>query len=174
MSKTPDQARKESGKAVGIWRYAVGIGFFAGLLFGFLKIAEVYFRFTSVPITFLIRPYFTQEFLRSGWGLWFGWGAFTLMSIACSLLYALLLRRTGGPWAGFAFGLAVWGAVYCFLGPWFGWLNPAAEYDFNTLITDACLFLIWGAFIGYSISFEFTSDKRSDPASSSRKNLTNV
>jgi len=150
-------------KRTGKWSFALYIGFFAGLLWGGLKCIEYYFHFTSLTPGFLLEPFFLHEFLISPAGFWVGWGAFTLFSIIASLLYALLMAKTKGPWFGIGYGVVWWGVIFLLIGPITGMTKWIAYMDLNTIVTDLCLFVLWGLFIGYSISFEFTDERSREP-----------
>lgn len=145
------------------WTFAFYIGLFAGLIWGGLKIIEHYFHFTSLSPGFLLEPFFLHSFLSSRPGYLLGWGAFIVMSVAAALLYALILAKARGSWFGLFYGGAWWAAIFMFIGPVTGMMPWMIRMDLNTILTDACLFLIWGLFIGYSISFEFTDERSREP-----------
>ncbi|MCZ8520667.1 MULTISPECIES: YqhR family membrane protein [Paenibacillus] len=151
------------------WFFAAYIGFFAGLIWGGLKLLEHYFHFTSLMPGFLIEPFFLHSFLMTWTGLLIGWGAFIGMSVAASLLYALVLAKFRGPWLGVAYGLAWWAAIFLLIGPITGMTEWILYMDLNTILTDASLFAVWGLFIGYSIAFEFTDERAREPIGKRRK-----
>ncbi|MEK8132770.1 YqhR family membrane protein [Paenibacillus filicis] len=158
MERKPE-TRKKTGK----WSFALYIGVFAGILWGGLKIIESYFHFTTLPPGFMLEPFFLHEYLTSVAGYWLGWGAFTLFSIVASLLYALLMAKTRGPWFGIGYGVAWWVFIFLLIGPLTGMTKWIAYMDLNTVLSDFCLFVLWGLFIGYSISFEFTDERSREP-----------
>lgn len=61
------------------------------------------------------------------------------------------------------FGLVLWAILYFAVGPQMGMMKPLGKIEWNSLITDGCLFLLWGAFIGYTIAFEFTDEQEREP-----------
>ncbi|MCS7461661.1 YqhR family membrane protein [Paenibacillus doosanensis] len=145
------------------WSFAVYIGLFAGLIWGAVKMLEHYLHFTSLPPGFLVEPFFKRSFLLSFQGYLLGWLIFILFSIFASLVYTLLLAKANGPWAGVAYGAIWWMLIFLLIGPVTGMMNWIAYLDWNTIITDFCLFIVWGLFIGYSISLEFTSEHKREP-----------
>lgn len=165
--RAPASWRRE-GRAAGQERtsviaFAIQIGFFAGLIWGAVKAIEAYFRFTQIPAEFMAKPFFAASFMKTNAGFWMGWLIFIVFSILAALLYALLLRKTSGHWMGLLYGAAWWTLLYVLVGPSTRMMAWLWEQDWNTIITDACLFLVWGLFIGYSISFEFTDERDREP-----------
>ncbi|WP_284640518.1 YqhR family membrane protein [Paenibacillus silviterrae] len=145
------------------WYFAIYVGFFAGIFWGGLKMLENYLHFTSLSPGFLVEPFFKHSFLMSTGGYVLGWLFFILFSVAAALVYALFFRKVKGPWIGMAYGLAWWGLIYLLVGPVTGMNQPIGIIEINTLITDACLFLVWGLFIGYTITVEFTDERVREP-----------
>ncbi|MNR52325.1 hypothetical protein D3C85_1721510 [compost metagenome] len=73
------------------------------------------------------------------------------------------LSKLPGPWIGIAYGVAWWALLYLLIGPWTGMMNWIYGLDRNTIITDLCLFILWGLFIGYSIALEYTEEREREP-----------
>ena len=145
------------------WLFSMGIGFFAGLFFSVLRWISYEMNFTKVIPGFMLDNFFKQDFLRSGWGVVFGVAGFILFSVVTALLYMVVLGRLKGPWPGIFYGLAWWAIIFAGLGPLLGitgWLNVVG---WNTVFTEACIFTVWGLFIGYSIAFEFTDEASREP-----------
>lgn len=143
-------------------RFACYIGFYAGLLWGGMKLAQYYLKFTTIIPGFLIEPFYKHQFLLTWQGQLLGWGSFIVFSIAASLMY-LLFAGIPGPWPGMVYGLAWWCILYLLVGPYSGMMKWITQLGWNTIIVDLCLFLVWGLFIGYSLSFEFTDIRAQEP-----------
>lgn len=156
--------RKETSDRTNVWLFALQIGLFAGIIWGGLKIVEHYLRFTTVPVGFLAKPFYRSSFFHSTAGFWTGWAYFILFSIVASWLYAALFRKVKGHWAGIGYGIAWWVILYVLLGPPAGMMKWMYRMDWNTILTDFCLFVVWGLFIGFSISFEFTDERHREPS----------
>lgn len=144
------------------WFFALYIGFFAGLIWGAVKIIGYFFKFTTVVPGFLVESFFKHEFLVTWQGYLTGWAFFTLFSIFASFFYMIVLAKLKGPWMGLAYGAIWWAAIYLFVGPLTGMMKWLYQLDSNTIISDFCLFILWGLFIGYSIALEYTEDRYSD------------
>ncbi|MEW9699151.1 YqhR family membrane protein [Paenibacillus sp. SI8] len=145
------------------WLFALYIGFFAGLIWGALKIVEHYLKFTKVVVGFLVEPFFKHDFLLSWQGTLVGWGFFILFSIVAAYLYTIAFWKLRGPWWGIGYGAVWWCFVYLFVGPLAGMTYWITDLDINSSISDFCLFLIWGMFIGYSINVEYTDERTREP-----------
>lgn len=141
------------------WYYALQIGFFAGLVWGGFKMAAYYFEFTKILPGFMVEPFFLHPFLTSISGTFTGWAFFILFSILAALLYTAFFLKAKGPWPGIFYGVAWWVVWFLIIGPLSDMTKGLKALDLNTIITEACLFLLWGLFMGYSINFEFTEER---------------
>jgi uncharacterized membrane protein YagU involved in acid resistance len=144
--------------------YGLYIGFFAGLIWGGVKMIEFAMRFTQVVPGFLVEPFFQHAYLVTYMGLAIGYGSFILFSVVAALLYSLFLRKLKGPWIGIGYGLAWWGLLYLLVGPLTDMVRPVTQLDINSFVTDLSLFILWGLFIGYSIAMEFTNEQSREHA----------
>lgn len=68
------------------------------------------------------------------------------LSIIFSLIYVFIFSHIFTPWIGIIFGCIIWYAML-------GW----RKLDINTIASTISLFILYGAFIGYSLSIEFSS-----------------
>lgn len=145
------------------WLYSIKIGFFAGLIWGIVRWMFYEMKFTKVLPGFAADPFFRSSFLKTGWGEVVGIGVFVLFSIAAALLYKIALGRLRGPWPGVLYGAAWWAILFIVVGPMLGIMESIRIAGWNTLYTEICVFLLWGVFIGYSITFEFTDEASREP-----------
>jgi uncharacterized membrane protein YagU involved in acid resistance len=145
------------------WFFALYIGFYAGLIWGGIKIVEYYLKFTTIVPGFLVELFFKHDFLLTWRGYLTGWVFFILFSILAAFIYMVTLRRILGPWMGIVYGLLWWCFIYLLIGPLSGMMPWMYKLDMNTILTDSCLFTVWGLFIGYSISVEYTDERAREP-----------
>jgi uncharacterized membrane protein YagU involved in acid resistance len=150
--------------------YALMVGFYAGLIWGTLRIFSYTLGFTQVVPGFLVEPFFLHHFLLGYGGIGLELISFTLLSFVASILYMILFSRKIGPWPGILYGIVWFVGLYLVVGPFAGLLPPLGIIAWNSLWSDGCIFLLWGVFIGYSISFEFTDER----AHKKRKSLLNL
>ncbi|MFC4777441.1 YqhR family membrane protein [Paenibacillus sp. GCM10023252] len=143
--------------------YLLQLGFFAGLIWGFVRWVFFEMKFTLVLPGMLLDPFMKQSFLRTGWGHGAGIAAFIVLSIVAAFLYKVVLGKLRGPWPGAVYGLLWWALLFLGIGPLLGFIKPITEAGWNTLYTEACVFTLWGLFIGYSVAFEFTDEASREP-----------
>lgn len=167
------QERHEGSGRTNPISFSILVGLFAGLFWGLARWLAAGFRFTMVPQAFLADPFMKRSDLAGAGWQWFGLLLFILMSVVAALVYWLVFGRLRGPWPGIAFGAAWWALLFLALGPWIGLVEPIRTLGWQTTITELCLYLVWGLFIGYSIAFEMHDEAAREPASSSGKNGRN-
>lgn len=143
--------------------YALYIGFYAGIIWGGVRWMLYALQFTEVLPAFLIKPLVTRTFLHSWIGHVSGIAVFVLLSVVVALIYSLLLRKKKGPWPGIIFGFVWWVIVGVLVGPLLGLLPSLWKLDLNSILCDVCVFTLWGVFIGYSITLEFTDERSYEP-----------
>jgi len=143
--------------------FALYIGFYAGLIWGIIRWLFYFFEFTKVLPAFLIEPFFRKEFMHSWTGHLAGIGAFIGMSLVASLLYSITLHKLKGPWPGIMYGMIWWIIIFVIIGPFTGMVHKVWSLDLNSILSEACVFTLWGVFIGYSIALEFTDERSSEP-----------
>ncbi|WP_110932341.1 YqhR family membrane protein [Paenibacillus bouchesdurhonensis] len=150
-------------KGTNVWSFALQLGFFAGLIWGGIRALMYFFKLTVVLPGYLAEPFFKTRFLQTQGGYYVGWVFFILFSIAAALLYTLIFRRLKGPYPGILYGIIWWGIIFIVVGPMFGMTKPILELPSGTLISEFCLYLLWGLFIGYTAAMEYTDERRREP-----------
>ncbi len=163
MVKAKYRSKHKSRKTTRPWVFSLYIGLFAGIIWGALKLLQFAMKYTDVVPGFLLEPFFRHDFLVTWQGILLGYGSLICLSLVAALLYGLVLRKLKGPWPGLIYGLAWWGGLYLLIGPLTGMVPAITQMDVNSLVTDMCLFAVWGLFIGYSITFEFTDERSREP-----------
>lgn len=143
--------------------YCLKIGVAAGIIWGLIRWLAVAMNLTKVSQAFLIDPWVKRSVLTYGYWQIVGFVAFILMSIVAAYVYYGIFHSLHGPVPGLLFGAVWWAVFYAALGPFVGAMPPLRNVGWSSLITDFCLFVIWGLFIGYSIAFEFNEEVKREP-----------
>lgn len=143
--------------------FALELGFYAGFIWGGIRWIFYAFHFTSILPGFLLEPFFKHSFLESTAGQVAGWLSFIALSIIASLLYVYVFRRAKGPWPGIAYGVVWWVVLMIVIAPLLNMSPPMKQLSWDTHISEACLFLLWGLFIGYTTAEEYTDEKTREP-----------
>ncbi|QWU14787.1 Conserved membrane protein YqhR [Paenibacillus sophorae] len=141
--------------------FAIETGFFAGLIWGGLHWIFYVLQFTKVIPGFLGEPIFQHKFLVTVAGQLAGYLLFIGFSVLCSILYVLVFRKIKGPWAGMIYGI-VWWSVLILACSWLFLMQRPFRLPWDSLISEFCLFLLWGLFIGYTAATEYTDERKRD------------
>jgi len=143
--------------------FCLQIGLAGGVIWGLVRWLAVAMNLTNVPQAFLIDPWVKRSALTHAVWQLSGFAAFILMSIVAAIVYYVICRSFRGPLPGLLFGIGWWTVVYALAGPVVGAMPPLRQIGLTSLITDFCLFAVWGLFIGYSIAFEYHDETGHEP-----------
>ncbi|OCA91074.1 hypothetical protein A8F94_04225 [Bacillus sp. FJAT-27225] len=132
-------------------------GFWGGLIWSFIGQIGYYFNFTKIPPRVILEPWGLGDW-KTGWlGTLISILLIAVISIGVAFLYSMFLKKAKGLIPGAMFGLGIFLLIFLLLHPIFPGISPLGDLDKNTLVTSACLFLLYGVFIGYSISWEYSN-----------------
>ncbi|MRX72586.1 hypothetical protein GJU40_10550 [Bacillus lacus] len=138
-------------------------GFIGGVLWASAGWAAHIFNFTEIEPNMILQPVMIGDWKNTVLGNIISILVIGLLSVGSALGYFLFLKSFKGMWMGMVFGLALWGLVFLVLNPIFPDVKTIFQLKRETVITSACLYLLYGVFVGYSISFEHNemlTDKR--------------
>ena len=129
-------------------------GFIGGLVLGALAYLAYIFDFTAISPKVILEPWAIGDW-KNGWlGTVISIILIGGISILVALIYYALLRKFNNIWAGIVYGLVLFLLVFFILNPIFPGIPPFHKLKVNTLVTTLCLYVLYGLFIGYSISYE--------------------
>ncbi|WP_407268355.1 YqhR family membrane protein [Radiobacillus sp. PE A8.2] len=139
-------------------------GFVGGVLWSFIGVIASYFNFSSVsPATFILRSWLQTDW-SDGWlGELIAVTVIGIISIITAIVYYGLLKKYPGIMVSGIYGIALWFIIFYLLQPVFPNVPAMTELDSNTIVTTLCLFLLYGIFIGYSISYEYQDNQANQP-----------
>ncbi len=129
-------------------------GLFGGIFWSLLGYIAYLLNFTSLSPSLVLAPWAVGDWKNGQLGNIIGIAAIGLLSILAAFIYYALLKNITTMWGGFLFGAGLFLLVFFILNPLFPGLKSIAEFDRNTLFTTSALYLLYGVFIGYSISYE--------------------
>ncbi len=131
------------------------IGFFGGAIASFLGLIAHYMNFMEFSPKFILTSWSNQSWIKA----WQGWLVtiilFGILSVLVAFLYYLLLKQTKGMVAYIVFGVVCWLIFLLAFNPIFNDLPPLSKMSSDSIITSICIFILYGVFIGYSISFDY-------------------
>lgn len=154
-----EQQRNEGTRRNRFW-FAVQVGFYGALIFWFVRWIVHYFKFTEVNPGYLVSPFFSDDFLAGAAGYIVGFLSFLVISVIASLLYVLFASKMKGPWPGIGYGVLWFLILYMAIGMLFGLVPPLGVISWDSLWSDFTVYVFWGVFIGYTISFEYTDERQ--------------
>lgn len=129
-------------------------GFIAGVASSAMGYAAYYFHFTSIHPSVIMTP------LKSSWkNSWQGFLItvilYGILSLFVALLYYFALRKRKSLIWGIIYGVLLFAITFFVLYPVLPGIDLLMKYKTNTIITELCMFILYGLFIGYSISYEY-------------------
>ncbi len=158
-NNSDDKQQKKTNPAL----FALYIGFCAGVIWGMVRWLNYGLKFTTEVPGYWLEPFFRNSFLKTIWGGAAGIGSYIVFSIVAALIYQFLLQKWKGPWPGIFYGFGWWFLIFICVGPWMKMTASVTTAGWVTLFTELCVMLLWGVFIGYTISFEFNDEASREP-----------
>lgn len=148
--KSQEEVRKENN-------YIFSVGFCGGLFTSGLAYIAHFLNFIPFGPGVLLQtlPMYSQTpWMRGPLGHIIGILIISLLSIVSAYIYYGLFRKMDTPWVGIWYGLALWVIIFLGLNQMIPNVKTVGELGLNTNITFVSIFIIYGLFVGYSISFE--------------------
>lgn len=162
MSKqNPELEQNKQEDPVPVVVKALNIGFVGGILWSLIGAFAYYLNFSSVSAaSFVLRSWIQTDWTGKWLGELISIGAIGVISIGTALVYYGLLKRMTGLLPAIVFGVGLWFLVFFLFSPVFSAVPDFNELDSNTIVTSICLFILYGTFIGYSISYEYQENNQ--------------
>ncbi len=163
QAKTKQDAQLEQNKRekpMPVLAKVALIGFIGGVFWSFLAYCAYFFHFTEVAPNFILQPWAIGGWKDGALGQTIAILFIGLASVIASFLYYAFLKNRQGIWPGVAFGIGLWVLVFYVLNPIFPQLKAVSQLERNTVVTMVCFYILYGMFIGYSISFEVAEMRR--------------
>jgi hypothetical protein len=135
-------------------------GFVGGVFWSLLGYLAYFFHFTEISPNMILFPWVAGDWKYGKLGNYIAIFLIGLLSILVALIYYVALKQIKGMWGGILYGVVLWLIVFYGLNPLFPNLEAVSHLERNTIITTLCLYILYGVFIGYSISFEMQEMNR--------------
>jgi len=152
--KNPELEQNKKDGEMSLMAKVVVIGLFGGIFWSLLSYLTYIFNFTELSPNLILKPWILGDWKNRVLGQFIGIFMIGIISIGVALLYYALLKKFQSIWVGAAFGIALWLIVFYVFNPIFPDIKTVGELERNTVITTICFYILYGVFIGYSISFE--------------------
>lgn len=129
-------------------------GFFGGIIWSLLGYFSYIFHFTTISPNIVLTPFALGDWKYEPLGQFVGVFIIGSIGVVVALLYYATLKNAKSIWVSIFYGVALWGVVFYLLNPMFPDLESVEKLDMNTNITNLCLYILFGVFVGYTISFD--------------------
>ncbi|RBW70597.1 YqhR family membrane protein [Bacillus taeanensis] len=155
MAQEQKLEQNQQEQPMSFWAKAAVIGFFGGLLWSLIGYIAYILNFSKVGPALVLSPWALGEWKTKTLGQLIGIVVIAFLSVIAALLYKAVLAKLKGIWAPIIFGVLLWFLVFYVLRPIFPNLEPIKEMGWNTITTTLCIYILYGLFVGYSISFDY-------------------
>jgi len=135
--------------ALVIWTGMIGGIFWAGL--GYIAYL---FDFVEFSPSIILEPWAIGEWKKGWLGTVISLILIGFISTLVAFGYYLVLRKFKSIYISIAFGIVIFFCVYIILNPIFPSMAPFLKLKMDTIITSVCLYILYGVFVGYTISYE--------------------
>ncbi|MFX3622579.1 MAG: YqhR family membrane protein [Ectobacillus sp.] len=132
----------------------MGIGIFGGLFWAGVWYFLHIFSFSEVGPNYFILPFAFGDWKQGVWGNILGIIVMGVLSLGVAVLYGALFKKFQGVIPGILYGLVWWGILFLAVGFLSPVVKHALEFPRSTLVTTICIFVLYGVFITYSVSYE--------------------
>ncbi|WP_010650842.1 YqhR family membrane protein [Oceanobacillus massiliensis] len=131
-------------------------GFIGGLLWSSIGSLMYYFNFSEVaPRSFILKSWLNAAWTDRWLGLIITILIAGIISVIAAFIYYGLFRKINSIWMGSIYGIIMWVIIFYIMQPVFPNIPAFMDLTFNTHISTLCLFILYGTFIGYSISYDY-------------------
>ncbi|XXM73775.1 YqhR family membrane protein [Lysinibacillus sphaericus] len=150
----PALEQNQSEKPMSFLGMVMLTGFIGGLLWSSMAYLCYYFSFTKLEPNIIFEPWAAGDWRERWIGIILSIVAYGIISIGIALVYYGVLRKFKSMWVGACYGIVLFLTVFLLLKPLFPSIKSFTAMDYHTLITSLCIYILYGVFIGYSISYE--------------------
>ncbi|PMC39582.1 hypothetical protein CJ195_06600 [Bacillus sp. UMB0899] len=156
--KKKDQPNLEQNKKeepMSVMGKSIVTGFAGGVFWSAIAYLAYILNFTEISPNLILQPFTLGDWKDGVLGNIISIIIIGLISVGAALVYYAILKRFDGMWLGILYGGALWGLVFFILNPIFPNVETVFELSRATIVTTLCLYILYGVFIGYSISFDY-------------------
>lgn len=133
----------------------VTTGLFGGVFWSFIAYIAFVLNFIEISPKLILQPIALGSWKNHTLGEFIGIILIGLISIGVAFVYYAVFKRFRSMWIGILYGAILWGIVFFILNPMFPDLKEIFELSRGTIVTSVCIYILYGLFVGYSISFDY-------------------
>ncbi|WP_078379764.1 YqhR family membrane protein [Sutcliffiella halmapala] len=154
MSENRELEQNKREQPMSFMTKVVVTGFVGGVFWSIIGYVAYLFSFTEISPNVVLQPWALGDWKKGLLGYIISFILLGVFGIGAALIYAATLKQFPHYLLGIVYGIALWGIVFFLLNPMFPAIKTIQELTFDTNITNLCLYILFGVFVGYSISFE--------------------
>jgi hypothetical protein len=144
----------ENNHSISFIQMVMVTGFVGGVLWSLVAYLSYFLQFTKIEPNILLEPFTVGNWKESWIGIVITIFVYGILSMGVAYFYYLVLKKLKSMWVGVFYGISLFLIVFFILNPIFPSMKPFFRLDSNTIITSVCIYVLYGVFIGYSISYE--------------------
>lgn len=131
-------------------------GFIGGIIWSAFGVVMYFFDFSEVaPKSYLLRSWITADWTDSWLGNIVSVLMIGVLSLLTAFIYYVLFKKVNSLWMGAGYGIILWVIVFYILQPIFPNIPDLIDLNRYTIVSTICLYILYGVFIGYSISYDY-------------------
>lgn len=143
-------------KYVNVMLRSVLVGFVGGLSFILLSYFLYVFNFLEIsPESYIVKIWATSSWTNSWLGIIATMSLGSVLSIIAALVYFVLFKKIMSVWMGIVYGIILWLMIGYLFSLVFVHIPAPHTLSSDTVVSSLCLFILYGTFVGYSISFDY-------------------
>lgn len=152
-----ESEQSESKNNLEVLKRAVFTGFIGGVLWSTVGVISSLLNLIDIsPRAFVVRPWLHSLAWTDHWqGDLLAILIIGLVSIIVAFLYWLMFRKISSMWVGVIYGVVLWALIFNLYVRWIGSLPLLNELSVHTIVGTICLYILYGLFIGFSISYDY-------------------
>lgn len=159
-------SNEKNAKPTSIIAHVFWIGLFGGLFLSIIGYIANLFHFTDIHLNVILDPWAVGDWKKEWQGTLISIILFCMLSVGAAYIYYALMKKFKGILSGIIYGMLIFFLVFFVFNPLFPGIGGIDEISRDTIITSICLYVLYGLFIGYSISYqyEFHQSAKNDAA----------
>ncbi|MBP2078218.1 YqhR family membrane protein [Oceanobacillus polygoni] len=131
-------------------------GLVGGIALGCAWCILYYFNFSEIsPKSFVLNSWIDAKWVDTWLGDLITILIVGLLSMVAALIYHCVFKKIYSMWMGVVYGIILWGIIFVLVQPIFTNVPNITDSTFYTNLSTISLFILYGTFIGFSISFDY-------------------
>lgn len=138
-------------------------GFIGGIIASIGGILLYYFNFSEIaPRTLELRPWVKTDWTDRWVGDVISILITGVLSIVPAFIYYSLFKRFKSVVFPAILGVILWMIIFLLLNPILANIPSVIQMSPSTIVSTICLFILYGTFIGFSISYDYHDSVRKE------------